>query len=254
MDAPPGTYGSLSMSEIHVCALEESGDLACWGGNSSGQTDVPHGRYQAVSVGRFHTCALRDSGEVACWGAEDDLQHPDETDHGMPVDYGQAVTPDGKYLSVAAGEEHTCAVRESGELLCWGRDYRSGGSSSELRAPPGAYRSVATYRYLTCALRESGELVCWIPAYADLVEGPPGKYRSLNPDEPCAVHESGKLVCWSAPGSLYPGDVFSPATYTPSLAEGYRSVSWDGHVTFAVLETGEIVHWGGWESVPAELR
>ena len=51
---------------------------------------------------------------------------------------------------------HTCAVRESGEVVCWG--YNDYGQSD---APPGEFRSVSAGVHHSCALRESGEIACW---------------------------------------------------------------------------------------------
>ena len=62
---------------------------------------------------------------------------------------------------VSAGWQHTCAVRESGELVCWGSD-----ESGQADAPEGSFRSVSvsgSYQRAggyACAVRESGEVVC----------------------------------------------------------------------------------------------
>ena len=46
-----------------------------------------------------------------CWGDNDD----GESD--VPADLGSVV-------GVAAGDQHTCAIEESGQLKCWGYNYR----------------------------------------------------------------------------------------------------------------------------------
>ena len=89
------------------------------GGGSDGQTDAPSGSFRSVSAGWAHTCALRASGEIYCWGAERPPDSDDDDD-GIPVDQGQAAAPAGKFLAVSAGEYHSCALRESGEVACWG--------------------------------------------------------------------------------------------------------------------------------------
>ena len=65
----PGIYRSVSAGISHTCALEESGEVHCWGDNGYGQGDAPPGPYKSVSAGWTHTCGLRESGGIACWGA-----------------------------------------------------------------------------------------------------------------------------------------------------------------------------------------
>ena len=34
--------------------------------------------------------------------------------------YSQTDAPEGRFRALSAGFYHTCAIRESGELACWG--------------------------------------------------------------------------------------------------------------------------------------
>jgi len=77
-----GKVVSLQAWEEHNCALMESGDLKCWGGNEYGQfgtlakskyltpISVKNFGEKAVlfSTGCRHTCVLTSSGKVKCWG------------------------------------------------------------------------------------------------------------------------------------------------------------------------------------------
>ena len=60
------------------------------------------------------------------------------------------------FTSVSAGENHTCGVRDTGTIECWGKnDY---GQSTP---PGGTFASVAAgYRH-TCGLRDTGAVECW---------------------------------------------------------------------------------------------
>lgn len=84
------------------CALDESGDVWCWGFNDFGQlgTATPGDsatpvKQQAVSgakalaAGEVHVCALLDDGQVACWGSNENGQlgmgKQDRDRHPNPV-------------------------------------------------------------------------------------------------------------------------------------------------------------------------
>jgi hypothetical protein len=73
---------SLVSGEGHTCALRTDRTVACWGGNTSGQTGLdtdatrvltPQGLpltdVVQLAAGAMHTCALRGDGTVYCWGA-----------------------------------------------------------------------------------------------------------------------------------------------------------------------------------------
>ena len=50
---------------------------------------------------------MRSDGSVACWGSDEN---------------GQATPPAGSFVSVSAGNLHTCGVRSDGSVACWGSD------------------------------------------------------------------------------------------------------------------------------------
>ena len=153
---PEGTYASVSAGGRHSCAVGESGVVICWGDNSYGQTDAPAGSFRAVTAGWAHTCALRDSGEVACWGVHGKPAFLPGPDIGYVEDGRPAVAPTGEFHSVNAGADHSCGVRASGEITCWGNN-----KYGQTDAPAGSYSSVSAGWSFSCALRDSGEVVCW---------------------------------------------------------------------------------------------
>ena len=96
-------------------------------------------------VGGWHTCGLRsDNGSIRCVGRNDS---------------GQIDAPGGRYLSVDAGREHTCAVTSESRLRCWGEDAL--GQSS----PPGGsdYLEVSSNAFanFNCALTDERKVRCW---------------------------------------------------------------------------------------------
>ena len=88
---------------------------------------------------------------VEVWGDGDD-------------DVVREVAPDpaetqrvNRAVQVSAGLNHTCAVRQSGEITCWGLN-----GDGQTNAPVGRFRSVSAGANHTCAVRElSGEMICW---------------------------------------------------------------------------------------------
>ena len=121
----------------HSCALTSAGGVKCWGSNGEGQlgdgttsvrttpVDVVglSSGVTAIAAGDEHTCALRTSGAVECWGADFRGQLGDGTSM-----FATRSTPVGVIglssgvTAIAAGAEHSCALMNTGDVKCWGRD------------------------------------------------------------------------------------------------------------------------------------
>lgn len=137
-----------------VCAVKTSGRLFCWGddkfgdlgnGGSNTQRHTPTevaGRatnWAAVSVGDVHACALKTSGHLFCWGLDTNGQLGDNTataNRNIPTEVaGRAAD----WIAVDAGSGHTCALKASGRLYCWGWDQfgalGNGGANSDRHTP-----------------------------------------------------------------------------------------------------------------------
>ena len=131
-----------------------------------------------VSAGHAHTCAVNEAGEVWCWGgwANGKLGVYSETNKSLPV---RVLGTSSGWLSgivqVSAGDEHTCALHYSGGAYCWGKrkNYRLTMSESNTsRSTPfavkrsflinmsGLINIVASWGH-SCALTEDSEVVCW---------------------------------------------------------------------------------------------
>jgi hypothetical protein len=76
----------------------------------------------AIAAGGEHTCALTTSGAVQCWGADfrGELGGGASTFavRATPV----AVAGLSGVAAIAAGREHSCALMNSNDVKCWGRD------------------------------------------------------------------------------------------------------------------------------------
>ncbi len=134
-------------------------------------------------------------------------------------------------LQVAGGYQHTCALLTSGEMKCWGENFRGqlglgdtqdiGDSRTPDEFPPvevgGPVRSIAVASDTTCALLENGDVRCWgagdegqlgygdtedvgddeLPADKGSVElGGPAKQICAQGRATCAVMKDGAVRCW----------------------------------------------------------
>ena len=107
------------------------------------------------------------------------------------------------FAGVAGGLGHTCGLRLSGEVACWGAvDYRG-----ELDAPEGAFAAVDAREARTCGVRIDGAVACWggvwellegVEAPAPDVAFPGGVFAavSVGGAHVCGLRAGGEVACW----------------------------------------------------------
>lgn len=131
----------------HSCVISR-GEVWCWGANDRGQLGAQTtsencdfaGQLIAcsrtpvrvtsvtdaveVAAGVAHTCARDGQGRVWCWGANNNGELGNGTagvaaePAARPVVTGDA--PLTGVRALAAGDSHTCALRDDNAVLCWG--------------------------------------------------------------------------------------------------------------------------------------
>jgi hypothetical protein len=171
-----------------VSCFLKSSRVYCWGiGNdgrlgdrSTADNNTPNAVYGLVSVTDFdvsgtHGCAVN-SGRVYCWGERTNSRHLGD---GRTV--GSSSSPIATNLTnatkVSTGAGINCAVRNGGEVWCWGGDTKVplgyGGNNNE--TAPIAVRTaagnnapllsnatdVSSGSYHACAVTSDGFLYCW---------------------------------------------------------------------------------------------
>ena len=141
IEAPGGTYGTVTAGQRNNCALSSDDAIVCWGRSAY---DGPDGSYEDISTGWDDSCALRIDGAVVCWGRR------------RGADGRRTYPPAGTYEAVSVGWDHTCALRRDSTVVCWGRN---GFGQSDV--PAGAYEAVAAGLFYTCALRTDSTIACW---------------------------------------------------------------------------------------------
>jgi alpha-tubulin suppressor-like RCC1 family protein len=277
---------SVSSGYDHTCALMSDRSLWCWGSNSYGQLGASSTSYCGgwsycknptkimddvvqFSAGAYHTCAVKTDGSLWCWGWNYYGQLGDGTD-GFGADKNTPVPIMASGVSsVAAGEVHTCAIKQDVSLWCWGANWygQLGDGTYTNRNTPGpgpimasGVSSVAAGIYHTCAIKQDGSLWCWgYNGYGQLGDG-----TNTNKNTPvpimasgvssvaaesyhtCAIKQDGSLWCWgyNGFGQLGDGTYISQNTPVPIMASGVSSVAAESYHTCAIKQDGSLWCWG----------
>ncbi len=198
---------AIAAGESHACAVRSAGRVVCWGDGASGQlgtgTTAPSNvpvivpgleGVVGVAAGARHTCALRATGQVSCWGANGHGQLGNGAANATPNASPVVVASVEDATDVAAGATHSCAVRRSGGVVCWG-----GGGAGQLgdgTARPDASTPTPT------------------PV---VVQGLAAAATALGAgaEHSCAALASGQIACW---GSNSRGQIGIPSATTPQPA------------------------------------
>ena len=263
-----GTVTQIAAGTFHTCALLATGAVRCWGngGNgklgygdritigdnetpaSAGDVDVG-GTVTQITVGKYHTCALLDTGAVRCWG----LGTNGRLGYGNASDIGDNETPatagdvdvGGTVAQIVAGEEHTCALLDTGAVRCWGAGangrlgYGNTNNIGDDEAPAtagdvdvgGTVVQIDAGLFHTCALLDTGAVRCWgagavgrlgygnsitigddeSPATAGDVDVGGTVVQIATGSHTCALLATGAVRCWGsgANGKLGYGNINS---------------------------------------------
>jgi len=117
----------IAVGSNHVCVATgaPSYGVECAGDNTYGQTStggysLP--RVAEVTAGDNHSCFLSTNGHVYCWGRNHrgQLGIGNTTDTSVPTQVYVGFDPLSGVIQIDAGNNHTCALTNMGEVLCWG--------------------------------------------------------------------------------------------------------------------------------------
>ena len=142
----------LSVGTDFVCAVQNDGNVKCWGENGSGQLgrdsttnvgaavgemasltpiNLGSGRTaRMVAIGVAHACALLDNNTVKCWGDNTNGQlgqgntiaFGDGSGNAMSslaaIDLGTTTA----VSNIAVGNNFSCALFADGKVKCWGKN------------------------------------------------------------------------------------------------------------------------------------
>jgi alpha-tubulin suppressor-like RCC1 family protein len=281
------------------------------GTTSSASTPVPVSNLTdatQLAAGLEHTCALRSTGAVVCWGSNkadaqagqlgnganpppascgkttcNPSQSCDRSQPSAPVCKGPvlsevpvAVTGLVDAVQVTAGFAHSCALRSTGEVVCWGANWygQIGNGVADPHGPSEGTRAPVAVTGLSdaihldagdlhnCAVRATGGVVCWganwygqlgnastsdasspvaVAGLSDAVMVAAGQHHS------CALRQSGAVSCWgyNPYGQLGDGTLLDANVphAVASLSDATQVSAGDLH-SCALRVGGEVQCWG----------
>ena len=255
---PDSSVTKVEAGTNHSCALFNEGNVRCWGYNYYGQLGYGHRsnigddenplsegdisvgeEVLKISLGGNFTCALLVSGNIKCWGdntygqlgtsLSSTASRYQEAFYHRNIDFGTSL----KAIDIASGNSHSCALFESGQVKCWGRNSNGqlGLGHSTNIGRRGLLRRI------------------------DFVDiGGPVAGLSLGSDGSCVLLESGSVKCWggNAYGQLGQGntsvigDNELPSSISTIALGGSAAIEITSGSYFncALLSTGKVKCWG----------
>jgi prepilin-type N-terminal cleavage/methylation domain-containing protein len=283
-----------------ICGIRTSGRAYCAGKNDYGQVgnattgadvstlvevDGSHPNWTQISKGWYHTCGIR-AGTAYCWGRNTVGALGDGTnvDSSVPVAVlgigGAAAYTDWKFI--ATGDQNSCGIRGSGQLLCWGFNDRGqlGDSTYVNRNTPvevlgvGGGAAYPDWKKIgenlgwgACAVRSNGHAYCWgSNDYGQLgdgttttsnvpveVFGSHDNWTSIHTglDATCGLRGTGVAYCWGAnyDGAMGSGvatipDVHLPFPVTTAISDWKDIAPFCSSHVCAIRPNGALYCWG----------
>jgi alpha-tubulin suppressor-like RCC1 family protein len=227
-----------------------------------------------LAAGADLTCALTRSSALLCWGDDRQGQLGVGSAATLPPAIAGREPPIVEdAIRISAGDAHSCALRASGEALCWGagQNGRLGEGRTEDRAAPVTVRLPAGLLEVraggahSCGRTIDRTVWCWGRGDAgqlgtgELGDRPqPVQVRALSAVDQLAIGGShscalsrGRVLCWGAGDRGQNGQAATTPAPEPAVVGGLEGVveiaAGEAH-TCALTAGGLIRCWGAGES------
>ena len=298
-----GDFGGLAAGGRHACVprINQSAGTSrvlCWGADLEGQqgnggaipgpnqlapdTVQSSSTFRLLAAGGNFMCALPQGGGIPkCWGQNNrgQLGNNSTTNSAVPV---SVTMPDSvaAFTSIAAGDDHACALTSSGVGYCWGGNTygQVGNSTDDDQLRPvridesRVWLNISAGGQSTCAVQVTprsaycwgknttgqygiGNIVAtWWRPHNPVAGGHSWKVIKAGGKHACAVTTGDKLYCWGDQTRLElgtpncGGSLCVPDNYVPHQVIGNRDWSGvdlgDEHTCGVELNTFDVYCWG----------
>ncbi len=267
-------YTKVDAGEHTTCAIDTDQKVYCWGDNWGGQLgtgslgghttertsavvgltgviDIAVGGTSNYTGG--HACAVKNDGTVWCWGNDDNGLLGNGTYANEPAFSSTPVQVVGvtNAIKVSADIDHTCALKSTGTVVCWGDNavgQMGNGTTTGLgQNSPVAVSNLADVVQIsaglgfTCAVKDNGSVWCWGAAtYGRMGTGSTNPAPQLVPVQAsissvvevstgdshvCAVRSDQSLWCWGNGANGRLGNGFTTTQYSPVLVSSLTGVT-----------------------------
>ncbi len=271
---------AIAAGANHSLALNADGTVVGWGYNYYGQaTGAPMpvppfasagvvmvggqalSNVVAIAAGECFSLALLRDGTVVGWGENTYGEATGAPSLQIPPIGSGFVELAGQTLSnvvrIAAGAEHSLALRADGTVAAWG-DNTCG--QTNISVGLNGARAIAAGAYHSLALNADGTVVAWGRINERQCLTPPALTWSgaisTGIDHTMALNADGTVVGWGGLG--YTGDTGIPASWTNAVAIAAGGSYLAGHsYSLALQANGKVVGWGdnfyGQTNIPVGL-
>lgn len=259
-------FQEISAGSSFACGIS-SGDVYCWGENTSGQLGAGADIHWAaepipilvdeevieISTGLYFACAS--SADTSwCWGESGYYQTGRYNDQPRPVELREHVR------GISAGHYHACGIQADGVSVCWGANVTYqieaiNRNSFDFPYPvsqANEFETIHAGRFHTCGRAADGVVTCW----GDYESTPPGffnhqevgrkfKHLSLNGAITCGIDQGNALECLgpNSLGTLGVGDT-SPREVWSQVSGRWWKFDGSNYGGCALNLAGELFCWG----------
>lgn len=268
------TDGSGTSGTVTADGTSESSDDGNTSTTGGPCGDMPCPCTTAIAAGANHNCALRTDDVIVCWGRADwghlgsGMTMPVFEDDPQPI-----VAPGAKFAAMALNFDHGCAITDTGETWCWGRNNTNqsapmSGGNPVVPTNDGNTTDaqiVEAGLQHSCTVNAEGMMTCWgSNTYGQLgtpmsgpgprTTGPYGDGTVLGMaagSHHACMHTGDAVLCWGRHnfgqnGSGMMGDdLDTPTEVMLPVGDGTVAVAAGRHHSCAAVAGGtEIYCWG----------